>query len=421
MLTIAQTLAILMLAQDGAAASALATTQPIPEKHQLQDFTDGAMRLLGPTFENTTLYGWAGLLASILLGVVAGRVASGLLLAAMSRLHKRGWQARGDICRHAAGPANLALVTIGLTLGIQLIYLTDSLRGVAGKIIALLLILSIAWFIYNLVALIDIVMRRMLKRSDPKLVETVVAMVRKALRIFLMVMVGLFVIQNIFEQNITAWLAGLGIAGLAVSLAAQDPIKNIFGSFTVLAERPFVLGDRIIFNHIDGTVEEIGFRSTRIRTTVGHLVTVPNMKFTDSIIENISRRPSIRRVLNLGVTYDTTPAKMREAVALVEGVMREADIAADLRLPEDPPRITFTDLNADNLNIQLTYWYAINQGGRDWWSYLKHGERVNLRIMEAFASAGIQFAFPTRTVHVINDAGGPSGVSPAQDARPQVD
>lgn len=384
------------------------TTQPVSvashdPNAKLHDITDGAMRLLGPTFENTTLYGWVGLLSAILLGVVVGRIVSGVLLAAAARLHKRGWQARGDLCRHAAGPANLAIVSIALMLGLQLVFLAEGLRGVTGKIVALLLILSVSWFFYNLVAMIDIVLRRMLRRSDPKLVDTVVAMVRKALRIFLMVMVGLFVIQNIFEQNITAWLAGLGIAGLAVSLAAQDPIKNIFGSFTVLAERPFVLGDRIIFNNIDGTVEEIGFRSTRIRTVAGHLVTVPNMKFTDSIIENITRRPSLRRNLNIGVTYGTSPEKMQEAIRIVEGVLAEGDIAEAMNLPADPPRVTFTDLNTDNLNIQIAYWYAINRSGNDWWSYLKHGERVNLRIMQAFNNAGIAFAFPTRTVHVVNE------------------
>jgi MscS family membrane protein len=326
------------------------------------------MRLLGPTFERTSLYGWVGLLAAILLGVVAGRIASTLMHAAADRMHKRGWLGRASALRHGAG-----------------------------------LILAFAWFVYNLVALIDIVTRRMFRRTDPKLVETLTAMVRKALRIFLMVLVGLFVVQNIFEQNITAWLAGLGIAGLAVSLAAQDPIKNVFGSFTVLAERPFVLGDRIIFNNIDGTVEEIGFRSTRIRTMVGHLVTVPNMKFTDSVIENITRRPSLRRTVNVGVTYGTSPAKMEEAIRLIEGVLKEDAIASELNTPADPPRVTFTEMNADNLNIQVVYWYAINREGCDWWSYLKHGERVNLRIMQAFAQAGIEFAFPTQTVHVVND------------------
>ena len=399
-----------LLAQSTAPAdssAAAASTQPraaTSAPDQLHDFADGAMRLLGPTFERTTLYGWLGLLAAILLGLVAGRIVSSVLLSVANRLQKRGWIARGAIGRYAAGPVNLAIVTIALAMGLQLIYLADDLRAVSGKIIALLLVLSVAWFLYNLVALMDFVLRRMLRRTDPKLVETIVALVRKALRIFLMVMIGLFVIQNIFEQNITAWLAGLGIAGLAVSLAAQDPIKNIFGSFTVLAERPFVLGDRVIFNHIDGTVEDIGFRSTRIRTVAGHLVTVPNMKFTDSIIENITRRPSLRKVMSLGLTYDTPPATVEGAVRLVEKILQEPDIAGELNLPDEPPRVIFDEMKADNLNIQVVYWYAINREGRDWWSHLQHMQRLNLRIMRVFADAGIAFAFPTQTVHVVEQS-----------------
>src|SRR5688572_12738137 len=170
-----------LLAQTTAPAdssTAAAITQPTaatsaPE--QLHEFADGVMRLLGPTFEKTTLYGWLGLLAAILIGLVAGRIISSVLLSVANRLQKRGWMARGAIGRHAAGPVNLAIVTIALAMGLQLIYLTDNLRAISGKIIALLLILAVAWFLYNLVALIDFVLRRMLRRTDPKLVETIVA------------------------------------------------------------------------------------------------------------------------------------------------------------------------------------------------------------------------------------------------------
>jgi MscS family membrane protein len=328
-------------------------------------------------------------------------VASSALSSAAQRLQSRGWPARSAVFRHAAGPANLAIATVGLAGGLRAIYLADNVRTFSNKLLSLLMIVAIAWFIYNLIAMVDLLLRRVLRRTEPKLLDTVVALVRKALRIFLLVMVGLFVIQNIFEQNITAWLAGLGIAGLAVSLAAQDPIKNIFGSFTVLAERPFVLGDRIIFNTIDGTVEEIGFRSTRIRTAAGHLVTVPNMRFTDGTIENISRRPSLRRAMTLALTHGTTPEKIEEALRLVRGVLAEPEIAVELNLPAEPPQAYFSEFAESSLNITVVYWYAINQAGRDMISFQKHAERVSLRILRAFGNAGITFAFPTRTVHVV--------------------
>ncbi len=401
-----QVLIQILLGQTGATAAPAATapaTKPDEPLAVLQKFRDALAGLLGPTFEQTSGYGWLGLLAGIFVGLAAGRIVSAVLINTSKRLQKRGWAARSAVFRHAAGPANLAISAIGLAIGLRVVYLSESVRTFSNKAIALLLIIAIAWFIYNLVEMIDIVMRRMLRRTDPKLVDTVVALVRKALRIFLLVMVAMFVIQNVFDQNITAWLAGLGIAGLAVSLAAQDPIKNIFGSFTVLAERPFVLGDRIIFNNIDGTVEEIGFRSTRIRTVNGHLVTVPNMKFTDSVIENITRRPSIRRLMNIGVTYDTPPEKVQQAVSIVKRILDEPEVKESLNLPDQPPRVVFDELNVDNLNILIVYWYAINRYEGDWWKYQSHAEMVNLKILRAFNEADIDFAFPTRTVHVVGD------------------
>lgn len=397
-------------------ATAPATTSPAVVVHDpradFNDFADNVTRVLGPTFEKTSLYAWGGLLLAILLGLVAGRIVAHVLQRASERLTRRGWIARGSLLRYGARPSNLAIFTFALLIGLQPIAMTDVVRQISWKVVALLLILAIGWFLYNLAALIEIVLRRMLKRTDPKLVDTVVAMVVKGLRIFLLVMIGLFVIQNIFEQQITAWLAGLGIAGLAVSLAAQDPIKNIFGSFTVLAERPFVLGDRIVFNTIDGTVEEIGFRSTRIRTVNGHLVTVPNMKFTDSVIENITRRPSVRRVMNIGLTYDTPPEKIQQALSIIRGIFEEPEVKDGLNLPDQPPQAAFNEMNADNLNIMAVYWFAINRYDNDWWKYQAHAEMINLKILCAFNAAGIAFAFPTRTVHVVDESRQPASNPP---------
>lgn len=115
----------------------------------------------------------------------------------------------------------------------------------------------------------------------------------------------------------------LGIAGLAVSLAAQDSIKNLFGSVTIFIDNPFSVGDRIVFSGTDGFVEEIGFRSTRIRTLTGHLVTVPNMKFIDEAVENITARPYIRRTMNMTITYDTPPDKIEQAVQIIRDLLAE--------------------------------------------------------------------------------------------------
>ena len=123
-----------------------------------------------------------------------------------------------------------------------------------------------------------------------------VPLITKTIRVFLLVIMALFAAENVFQANISAWLAGLGIAGLAVSLAAQDSIKNVFGSITILMDQPFAQGDFVKMASFSGTVEEVGFRSTRLRTPEGSIVTIPNSEVANASIENLARRPAIRRV-----------------------------------------------------------------------------------------------------------------------------
>jgi MscS family membrane protein len=357
----------------------------------------------GPTFEKTTWIGWLILLGGIFLGLAAGKIVQTCLRAMANRIQKREWRVRAAIVRHIAGPANLALITCGLSVGMSGPHKSTEVAAFVEKVIGFLYIIAIAWFLYNVIELLDFALRRIAMKSHTKLDDAVVILLRRALRIFLLIMMTLFVAENIFNANVTAWLAGLGIAGLAVSLAAQDSIKNLFGSVTILMEHPFGVGDRIIFENIDGFVEDIGFRSTKIRNFNGHLLTVPNMKFTDGVIENISARPWARRTMNITITYDTPPEKVDQAVKIVKDILAEPDIVGDLQVPDRPPRVFFSEFNADSLNIAVTYFYLLNVEGRDWWTFQAHAERINQKVLRAFADAGIEFAFPTRTVFLAGD------------------
>ena len=189
-----------------------------------------------------------------------------MLLAASESLRNRGWIARADALGFAASPASLAISTIGLSVGLRMIYLDVGVRDFSNKVVALLLIVAITWGLYNLIALIDIVLRR--RRTDPKLVATVTAPVRKALRIFLLVMVGLFIVQKISGAEITPWLAGLGSPAWLCRSRPRTRSRTS-SARSRFSPRPFLVGDRVIFDDIDGTVEEIGFRSTRIRMLIG--------------------------------------------------------------------------------------------------------------------------------------------------------
>lgn len=367
--------------------------------------------LTNDTIHYTSLGGWVTLFAGILAGVIVGKVVSVVQRGTAARLAKRGWQMRAIIARSFAAPTNLALIGLGISAGIGALAPSAQLNAVAGTGLALLYIIAVAWLLYNLVDLIEAILVSVTAKTESKLDDQLAPVIAKAMRVFLIVLFALFVAENIFNANIGAWLAGLGIAGLAVSLAAQDSIKNIFGSITILLDHPFVLGDFVKIGDCSGTVEEIGFRSTRIRTVAGTLLTIPNVRVADDNIENFAQRTNIRRDMDLTITYDTPPEKIKEAIALLREILTDPEIGGSFDLEKFPPRVYFDKLNADSLNIRATYWFR----PVDYWLWMEHCQKVNLRVIERFNNAGIDLAFPTQTLYLAGDPKRPLGLNPAQE------
>jgi len=215
-------------------------------------------------------------------------------------------------------------------------------------------------------------------------------------------------------------LAGVGIGGIAIALAARPALENIIGSFMIFADKPFKVGQRIKVTDYDGVVEEIGLRSTKIRLLNGSLTSIPNDKMVTLEIENIGRRPHIRRTFNICITYDTHPDKIIKAVKILGEILAvptrsDTETATSnensvsevhkphpneaINKPDFPPRIYFSDFNADSLNIYVSYWFH----PPEWWEYNEHAHWVNLQIKERFNVEGIEFAFPTQTIHLADD------------------
>ena len=222
-------------------------------------------------------------------------------------------------------------------------------------------------------------------------------------------------------------LASVGIGGLAIALAARPTLENIIGSFMIFMDKPYRVGQRVHVMGQDGTVESIGLRSTKIRLLTGHLTSIPNQQMANAEIENIGRRPYIRRLLNVTITYDTPPEKINRAVNILREILsvpaalalQTTDSAVPLsntdtaegeairqphpneaiNKPGFPPRVYFNDLNADSLNILVLYWYH----PPDYWNYLEHANWINMQIMERFNAEGIDFALPTQRLHMAGD------------------
>jgi len=222
-------------------------------------------------------------------------------------------------------------------------------------------------------------------------------------------------------------ITGAGVFGLAIALAAQDSLRNFLGSVMIFVDRPYSVGQRVNVMGHNGTVESIGLRSTKIRLLSGHLTSIPNEKMAATDIENIGRRPYIRRVLNVTITYDTPPEKIKRAQDILRDILAvpespdteslgsphdpiDTSVTGNeiknlphpneaINQPEFPPRVYFNDLNADSLNIVVYYWYH----PPEYWDYLEHATWVNGQIIERFNAEGIDFAFPSQTLYHAGD------------------
>jgi MscS family membrane protein len=254
---------------------------------------------------------------------------------------------------------------------------------------------AIVWFLFNLVQLLDTRLKRWATSTSSDIDEIIVPLVGKSLRVFILIVGGMVVIKNLTGVEIGPLLASLGIGGLAVALAAKDSIANFFGTLTILFDKPFQVGERIVIDSYDGVVESVGFRSSRIRTLTGHLVTIPNEKLVNSTVENIGKRPHIRWLTNIGITYDTPPEKVEAAVGILEAILADHE-GMD---PEFPPRVFFNGFNDWSLNVMVLLWYH----PADYWAFQVFIQRVCLQILRRFREADIDFAFPSRTVYAAGD------------------
>ena len=256
--------------------------------------------------------------------------------------------------------------------------------------------LALFWFIYQFVNVVDARLSQWAKTTDSTIDDILVPLLGKTLRIFIIILAGIIVIQNLTGVQIGPLLASLGIGGLAVALAAKDSIANFFGTMTILFDKPFQVGERIVIDNYDGVVENVGFRSTRIRLLTGHVVTIPNEKVVNSGLENIAKRPNIRWLNNIGITYDTPPEKIEKAVSILREILAEHEGMH----PDFPPRVYFNGFNDWSLNIMVLAWYH----PPNYWDFQEWVQRTCLEITRRFAAEGIDFAFPSRTLYLANDA-----------------
>jgi MscS family membrane protein len=255
--------------------------------------------------------------------------------------------------------------------------------------------IALFWLILLLIGVLDMFLRKWAAGTESTIDDMLVPIVGKTLRLFVIVICGIIIVQNLTGLKIGPLLASLGIGGLAVALAAKDSIANFFGTMTILFDKPFQVGQRITIDKYDGIVENVGFRSTQIRTLTGHLVTIPNEKLVNSSVENIGERPYIRWLTDIGITYDTPPDKVEKAVNMIREILENHEGMKD----DFPPRVFFNGFKDWSLNITVIVWYH----PPNYWDFQAWLQKTCLEIMRRFEAEDIDFAFPSRTLYMAND------------------
>lgn len=330
----------------------------------------------------------------IFVALILKRVIAHLFTKSIFKITQKTSSRMDDILlKNLNKPAEFLVIVFGVYLAVETLQLPKdptNLDRMARHAVQILLTFNLAWFCYNMVSLLEHWLGHWAGKTDSLLDDQLVPFIRKTLRVFIVFLAILMLVQNL-GYSISGLLASLGLGGLAVALAAKDSLSNIFGSIMILLDRPFSIGDWIKADNMEGTVEEIGFRSTRIRTFAKTLITVPNSALMNMSIDNFSQMPKRRIKLNVGVTYDTTPAQMRQAVAAIKQLLREHPA-----IHQEFFLVNFTDFGASSLDI-MVYCFTTSTV---WGEYLDAREDVCLKIMETLSELGIEIAFPSQTLYM---------------------
>lgn len=349
-------------------------------------------RSVGPWTWGQLLLAFAFIAGVLVVRAVLNGLVRRRLKAITARTESKADDALADAL---VSPLSLVLPVLGIYGAVRvLLTVQTAWREGADKVFKVLTILVLTWTAFRIADAVTVFLRELTEKTDSKLDDQIVPLLRKAAKTFIAVLAFILVAQNL-GYSVSGLLAGLGIGGLALAMAAKDTLANLFGSIMILVDRPFHAGDWITFAGGDGVVEEIGLRSTRIRTFAKTVVSVPNQALANDTVENHSRMPKRRIKFTLGVTYDSTVGQMQELVRRIEAYLRgNPDIDQEFML------VKFTDFGASSLDV-FVYCFTVTT---DWTQHLAVRQEVNLAIMALVEEMGMSVAFPTRTVHLVEDA-----------------
>lgn len=273
------------------------------------------------------------------------------------------------------------------------LFLSKPIIGMVQVLIKVIIGSGLVWISYNMVdVLINFILSRYLKEENQKsnIKNHFLPFISRFIKIVVLCFGGLLVLQSL-GVNVVSLMAGLGLGGVAIALAAKDSASNVLSYVNIMLDRPFSVGDWIAFNDIEGTVTEVGIRSTKIKTFYSSIITVPNSVLTNAIIDNLGRRKARRTRVYLGVEYNTPPEKIEQFIAGIKQILMDNSV-----VKKDYFQVYFTEFGASELKIIMNFFLIVNS----WENELKQKQNIFMTILKLAKELEVNFAFPTQTIHV---------------------
>lgn len=348
--------------------------------------------ILRETFLHIELGHWLKFLIILLITFVVVKITSLLFKRLLQPfVHKTRNKLDDTLYEALRSPVLFGLSLVGIWIAIHFLGPSEKMMTLIGKSYRILVTLNATWFFARL--LIGLLEEFWVSRHEAKNKAQIMQLMPLIHRTILIVVwaIGFAMALGNIGVDVSALLGTLGIGSIAFALAAQDTVKNIFGGVTLFTDRPFVIGDTVNIDGREGTIVDIGIRSTKMRNYDNRLVTFPNYKIIDTAIVNISGEPSRRTVLKLGLTYDTPSEKMEAAMKILRDMPN--------RIENVSPKVTVAFSDFSDSALVLTFTYFVMKKG----DIATVNSNVNLEILKSFNSEGISFAFPAQTVYVCGD------------------
>ena len=351
--------------------------------------------LVTNAFLTLKVWQWIGLALVILLGMALDLLVRALLSAMANRLITRqGGEAKPETLHKTVRPFGLLAAAALWLFLLPGLGLHETALQILLAAVKFFVTLAGVWSAYRVTDLLSEFFASKAAKTETKVDDLLVPLLRKTAKIFITAF-GLIYIADSLQIQIAPLLAGLGIGGIAFAFAARDTLENFFGSVTVIIDRPFQIGDWVQVGDTEGTVEELGFRSTRIRTFYNSLVTIPNGNLVRDVVDNFGKRRYRRFKTHLALTYDTPPAKIE---AFCEGIRELVRCHPYTR--KDYYHVWLNEFGPSSLNVLV---YVFHEAP-DWQTELRERHRLMLDIIRLADRLGVQFAFPTQTLHMYKES-----------------